>query len=109
MEEFDISVKSQWIGYSLLYFASIFISLMLPDILHPIPLLIPYSYLLLDSSRKIPKLTLIFTFFPHLIVGGLSIKNTKKLPKLYPQNLLRLQFLVIICDICLFLFLIFTL
>lgn len=63
MEEFDISVESQWMSYSLLYFASVFISLMLPYILHPMPLLIPYSYLLLDNSRKIPRLTLIFFFF----------------------------------------------
>lgn len=93
MEEFDISVETQWVSYSLLYFASIFISLMLPYILYPMPLPIPYSYLLLHNSRKIPKLTLIFTFSFSLNTRISFYKEHQKITKIIPTKLLKLQFL----------------
>lgn len=69
-------------GYSPLYFASIFISLMLPYILYPMPLLIPYSYLLLDNSGKILKLTLIFTFSVSLNSRRPFYKEHQKITKI---------------------------
>lgn len=73
-------------GFSLLYFASVFISLMLPYILYPMPLLIPYSYLLLDNSGKILKLTLIFTFSVSLNSRRSFYKEHQKITKIIPTK-----------------------
>lgn len=79
-EEFDISIESQWmccVSYPLPQFL---FHWMLPYIFHSMPLLIPYSYLFPDNSRKKllvrrlnSNLILIFTF--SLIVGERTPKN----------------------------------
>lgn len=77
-------------GFSLLYFASVFISLMLPYILYPMPLLIPYSYLLLDNSGKILKLTLIFTFSVSLNSRRSFYKEHQKITKIIPTKFVKI-------------------